>query len=519
MTKYILKIKVLIAIQILFSTLCTIVLAAIPYLSMLLFDYDMGRGVRGLALLVAVFALCVVLDSLFQYISQKYEWKTGKEFRVELKKDVFEVVTKLSATQFMQKEVGEYISIINNDVNVLEEEFLSGVIDIVKSAITVIVYGIVLFVLIDARIATVIFATSLIATFVPGLTGKKLAIKRKVHLSALGVYTNVLQSLFQNRNIINTKTHATIANRHLETLDFTEEKLLKFGIFKTFKNVINGIMMHLLSLANFAAVVILLYRGEITIGVGVATIGFVEAFIYPIRYILNDINMINGSKEARKQINMFLNQPIPVLAKCIGFKECIKLENVTIKYDDFAINYDDLMFEKGKRIAIIGHSGSGKSSILNAITKGVVLETGVIYIDGVDVNCLDLANIIAYVPQDSCMLQGNLQENVTVFGAYKDTFTKDFENIIDDKMWPSIVNTDDCRSLSGGEKQIVNLIRALNAEAEILLLDEPFSALDNETASRVLQYLMQKSRTVIMVTHKVSEEELGMFDKVVVIPT
>jgi len=92
--KNIFGIKKLILAQVFFSALCTLMLATIHHLAMLLFDYDFSEGMRGIFVMVFAFAVCIVLDSVFQYISQKFEWKTCRAFKVMIKRDLFRVATK-----------------------------------------------------------------------------------------------------------------------------------------------------------------------------------------------------------------------------------------------------------------------------------------------------------------------------------------------------------------------------------------------------------------------------------------
>jgi len=100
-----------------------------------------------------------------------------------------------------------------------------------------------------------------------------------MHLQELGRYTTLLQGLLFSRSLINKLTHSTIDREHGKHLDKTEDKLLDFGVFKTFKNIVNGFMMHILSISAFTTAAFLLYQGEIAIGVGVAALGYVESFI------------------------------------------------------------------------------------------------------------------------------------------------------------------------------------------------------------------------------------------------
>ena len=185
MKTYLLKLKGLIFVQVLFSLLCTLMLATLTYLHKLLFDYDFSRGINGILLLILGYAGCMLFGSIFQYISQTFEWRTCRAFKIMIKKDLFSVITKISHVQFETKNIGEYISILNNNVATLESEYVSGITDILRSSVMLIVYSVFLFIFVDYRIATVILLASLFSVFIPMLTSKKLAALRKTHLKAL----------------------------------------------------------------------------------------------------------------------------------------------------------------------------------------------------------------------------------------------------------------------------------------------------------------------------------------------
>ena len=274
--------------------------------------------------------------------------------------------------------------------------------------------------------------------------------------------------------------------------------------------------MHFLTLSAFAAVAYLLYKREITIGTGDATLGYIESFIYPIREILNDINSINGSKEVRNEIIAFLNQPTANTILCKDFNKEISIENVSINYENFCINNLNLVFEKGKKYVIIGHSGSGKSSTIKAISKSLNLSSGKIKIDNKDIDELDLSTLIACVNQTENLFLADFLSNISIFDTYKTDNIKSFSKLMDLKTWESIASSENCSTLSGGEKQITSILRALNMETPILLLDEPYSAIDIKTAKKINDYLLSlKDKTIILITHKISFEELKNFDMVI----
>jgi len=517
MKKYVYNVKGLLIIQVVFATLSGLLQVLFPYLTLLLFDYDFSQGFEGILLIVGAYGVTIAVSVVSGYFCQVFSWKLGRAFKISIRKDLFAVMSKISPIAFQSRSTGEYMSIISNDVSVIEEEFLESLTNLINSIISIMLYATMLFVFIDYRIASVILLVSLITVFIPMITGKRLAELRKAHLSALGRYTSLLQNLLNSHNLFNRKSVHTVGDKHRDLLVEVENKHLKSGVFKAFKNIINYLAMNILSISAFAAAAYLLYAGEITIGVGVATLGYIESFIDPIKYIVNDVNSINGTKEARQEMNEFLNQPMPNYPTAEHFNHDIQFSGVCISYENFTVKDFSFVFEKGKKYAIIGHSGSGKTSIVKAFLKQVEISSGQIRINGQDIAQIDISSIVSWVSQDEHLFEAGLTDNITMFGAYELTDTKRLEEIASFEIWDTLSTAENCQDLSGGEKQIVGLLRSLNMNTPVLVLDEPFSAVDVKTAKRINDYLLAlEDKTILMVTHKISEDELTGFDVVLV---
>jgi len=519
MRKYIIKTQHTIIIDLIFTTICNIAIAAMPFLAMLLFDFDFasGGGLRFVIIIVAIYIACTLTNTFSQYIAQRTSWKTAINFAIALKKDYFEKATQISQPDFDKKDIGEYVSAINNNVQAITTDYLDPFVENIRSGINIAIYAVFLFVFVDWRIAAVIMLASLLSVLMPMLTGKKLALYRKNHLTALGGYTNLLQNLLNSRWLVNKRTQKAIFNRHEEDLVATEQKHLVFGIQKTLKNVLNGLFTYFLNISAFAAVAILLLRGEITIGVGVATLGYVESFIWPIKYIMDNTISINGSKEARTEMLNFIEQQVPAVECGItDFERDIRFEDVSIIYENFAVKNLNFAFERGKKYAIIGHSGSGKSSLVRALTKAVDINGGRIVIDGRDLHEIDTASLICNVNQAEQLFAADFMDNITVFNSYSAENCDKLTGAVDNKMWAAVTAVEDCLTLSGGEKQVVSIMRSLTINTPILVYDEPFSAVDAKNTKLLKEYLLSlEHKTIIIITHKVSDEELSGFDHII----
>jgi ATP-binding cassette subfamily B protein len=233
--------------------------------------------------------------------------------------------------------------------------------------------------------------------------------------------------------------------------------------------------------------------------------------------------MVQEAEASQKRINEFLkiqpdiqnNNPnhTPVLGQ-------IAFDNVTFTYDDTnitALKNVSFTVNKGETLAILGRTGSGKSTILSLISRLYDVDKGKITIDGEnveDVNLYDLRNSVGFVPQDAFLFSDTISNNIK-FGKEEATheevvsvaekamvhnnimgFNKQYETILGERGI----------TLSGGQKQRVSIARAMIKDAPVLLLDDCLSAVDTETEEAILNNLLEfcKDKTTIIVSHRVS---------------
>ena len=161
-----------------------------------------------------------------------------------------------------------------------------------------------------------------------------------------------------------------------------------------------------------------------------------------------------------------------------------------------------LSFLPGAKIGVLGLNGSGKSTILKLLMNMVKPQKGSIFIDSYKVDELDVSSILTYVHQDDHIFNDDYKKNVTLYNAYNiNELEKSFTKLNSlDKLRHAV----NCQKLSGGEKQIVSYMRAILKNTDIVLMDEPFSSVDTVTEEHLLRQVLESSKTIILVTHKVT---------------
>ena len=208
MKKYIYEVRYYILIQVLCDIVYTISIASIPYIQKVLFDNILGEEKVNNIFVFAIlmYVLSILLANLFSYISNIYVWKGALKFELSLKRDFFRSVFNYSYKEFSSRDVGEYISIQGNNITELEQDYLEPLIDIIKSINMLIIYGVILFVYVDWRIAGVIFITSMFTIIVPRFTSKILSKKRNIYLKQMAEYVSRIKDFLEGFKIIQSRT-------------------------------------------------------------------------------------------------------------------------------------------------------------------------------------------------------------------------------------------------------------------------------------------------------------------------
>ena len=343
----------------------------------------------------------------------------------------------------------------------------------------------------------------------------------------LSTFSSFSQEVFSGIRVIKAYSLEKQYQNNVENLaGESKEKAMELA---KVNSLFGPLMLALIGVSNL---VVIYFGGMMYIDGtnGITEIGTIAAFIlyvnmltWPVASLGWVSSMVQEAAASQKRINEFL-KITPEIQNTVNLHSEIKgdiaFHNVSFTYADTNIEaIKNVSFEvkKGQTLAILGKTGSGKSSILSLVSRLYDVTHGNVSVDGADIrdlNLYDLRNSIGFVPQDAFLFSDSIKNNIRfgkenaldeeVIAAAKKVVVHD--NIINFNMQYETILGERGITLSGGQKQRVSIARAIIKDPEILLLDDCLSAVDTETEEAILNNLLEftKDKTTIIVSHRVS---------------
>lgn len=509
------KLKKFIFLRILFHFIYILAIAGLPTVIKYMIDDSYKNGIYDVIKLTSIFIFLIFIGMFSQYISQKSSWLLEKHFNLYFRESLFSVIICKEPSCFNKKSIGEYNSKLNNDIASCQE-YLEYTMIILESLISFVIYAIYIFML-SYKIAIVIYLVAVIVLYFPNLTANKFSQKKEKLLSDTAFYNSKIIDLLSGYNFINCFTYKNIDKNYKNSLYRMEDSRYKFGKFKTFVNVLNGVVMYMINIVSFIIIAFLLYKREITTGVATATICYIENFMFPLRSVIDSISLRKSVDKVMNDMILEISKNKNLRAENLKFIDNIKCNNISFKFgDNYIIKNFSYTFYKNKKYAIVGESGKGKSTFLNLLNGNLSCTSGSITIDKREVSYRFSNQLIMYLTQKSHIFSEDFWNNISIFESFDKTILEKDNKYIPKNKFDILLETEDSSKLSGGEKQLVNYLRAILSKREILLLDEPFSQMDKIMEEYVCDKLLKmEDKTIIMVTHNTKEEFLKKFDYVI----
>ncbi len=509
MKKYLLKIKWYLFLTIIGDLLETFATSLMLYLPGYLIDHY-TEGTQKIISLIIFYIFLFVLYLFSAYFGNRMADYRRVKFEKAIKKDYFNAVLEKEYEDYNQLSSAEYISMQANDITELCQNYLSPLMAVIRNSIMIVVFGACLVIFVDPSIAITIILFSILVMFVPEITSKELSERNSKFLEMTGKYTKKIQSYFESKDILDYKSIQQIEVKHEKDLDAVLESNMFFRKLNSFSMVINGGSAELVSVVAFICVAFLLCNGRITIGM--ATVGFMYCtkFMDPIYELNVNIGRVKSTKKIQEKLFEILNQDHKKVNLTSQQIKQIQTSSLTKSFTQVDIQLPNVTFNYPNKYLVLGENGAGKSVLLKMLLGFMKPSNGEVLYDPEDI----IPNeSICYVPQKPLIFEGSYLDNISVFGTYDCKNLNTYEQYFPSYLIEQIKSSTDLNSLSGGEKQILCLLRALCSEKNVLILDEPFSAMNNIVIECFMSHLKDINKLVIFVAHNMNQYT-DVFDEV-----
>lgn len=509
----------------------TVTKLAVPFLTSLAIDQAIDpapeAGSPSLTMLYQI-TIAVLVLYIVQWITGifriKYTNIIGQRVIYDLRADLFRHIQRLSFNFFDKRPAGSVLVRVTNDVNSLQDLFTNGVVNLIIDCVQL-VGIVVILLLINWKLGLAVIVTVPIMFFIS--TKLRVRIRRawqEVRMKNSRINSHLNESI---QGIRVTQAY-TQEEENMKFFDHMNKDSKKSWDKASAMNQGFGPLIEITggfgSLILFWLGATLIQQGQLTVGLLVAFAQYVGNFWEPINRLGQMYNQLLVAMASSERIFEFIDEKPnieskPNAVKLPQIKGDIKLENVVFEYEKGrqALKGINLDVKAGQSIALVGHTGSGKSTIINLLSRFYDISGGKLTIDGYDIRDVEvesLRNQIGIVLQDTFIFSGTIRDNIR-FGRL-DATNEEIEEVAKAVgahefivQMPNGYETEveeRGNMLSMGQRQLLSFARALLADPRILILDEATASIDTETELKIQEALkiLLKGRTSFIVAHRLS---------------
>lgn len=470
--------------------------------------------------------LCLLYFVVSQQLMFYFQRRLLKQINTQLKQDVFHALMKKGVAKFTEKNSAVYLSVLNNDVANLENNYFAKIPEILQNGFVFLTCAGVLCYY-DVRIVCLVILTALLPVAVPFLIGEKLSQKSKALYEELENYNRKLKDWMGGFEVIHSfQVEDEVKKRFAKSVEDVEKRRYEGRRYQNPYGILTLLLMYLILSIQLFVSAYLVFIGSISERMLLSIFYLISSVNNPIReiaYLLLDVKA--AIPNARKVETLFKERPEESKKTGESVKSVMPLELKEVRFGytkaKEVLHGVNMCFEKGKKYAIVGSSGCGKSTLLKLLANYYKDYEGEILIGEQELRMIErksLSRKIAMIHQNVFLFEDTLRANITMFQEYPDEEIKaavkkaGLEKIVEDNpLGTEQMVCENGNNFSGGEKQ--RIARAILTRAEVLLLDEATSSLDTELSMQIEQLILsQKETTILNVTHRFHESILKQYD-------
>ncbi len=500
-----------------------------PWFTQHAVDVNIKQGDKtGLLITAVLFFLVLILRGVIQYANAYLTQWIGQKTIYDLRMETFKHLQKLGLRFFDRNPIGRLVTRVTNDIDVLNEMFTSGIVMVFSDVFTIL--GIFYFMftmnwelaLVSLSVLPVLFY----GTFLFRKKARETYRDVRIHLARINTFmqehiTGMTVDQIFNRE---KKSYQKFSSINGDLRDANIRSIFYYALFFPGIELVGAVAVGLLLwYAGFSAL-----SGKVTVGTVMAFLQFNEMFWRPIRDLSEKYNIMQTAMASSERVFKLLDdttivanptegsQPLLTDVKING---AIEFRNVWFAYEgeDWVLKNVSFKINPGETIAIVGHTGAGKTTITNLLCRFYEFQKGEIFVDGFNIRSInkdDLRKHIAIVLQDVFLFSGDIQSNISlgneeipldrIKAAARVVGANRFIEAMPEQYKAEVKERGS--TLSVGQKQLISFARALAIHPKILILDEATSSVDTETEiliQQAIQKLLQ-GRTSIVIAHRLS---------------
>jgi len=486
---------------------------------------DKNGAVKVLAILCTITAVAFLLRNIFRYLGAYLLVNYRVGITKDLRTAMYDKFLKLPVSFFTEKRKGDMMSRISNDIGSVESGIMGSLVDVINSPFMIITSLITLFILSPQLTLFSLLVFPVMGGLI-GWVGKSLKRKATAAQEELGNLFSLVDETLKSSKVIKIfNADKILKNRFNSTTDNWQKYAIGMSRRRELASPMSEFLgsVTILIITWFAGVQILNAQ-TMEPETFLVFIGMFFQILDPAKKLSNAISNIQGGIASLDRVSEVLDydlkideieNPLPIST----LKDNIEFKNVGFYYDrdNVILKNFNLTLPKGKTIALVGQSGSGKTTIANLLARFYDVSEGEILVDGQNIKDLkvtDYRNLLGMVTQESVLFNDSVFNNILmgkpdaseeeVIAAAKIANAHQFIGNLPEKYYTNI--GDDGNKLSGGQKQRVSIARAVLKNPPIMILDEATSALDTESERFVQEALekMMENRTSLVIAHRLS---------------
>src|ERR1700739_4113153 len=484
----------------------------------------------GIVWLSALFLAVLAFDFLAQYIQIRIMQRVGQQTMYDMRREIFAHLQRLPMSYFDRNPVGRLVPRVTTDVDALNDLFAAGVVTMINDFFLLVVMAGLLFWM-DPRLALdalSVLPCILVVTFV----FRHYVRDANRHIrTAIARINSFLQEYISGMSIVQLfnreiKARTEFAKRNQENMLAWRSAILSYALFYPAVEILSVAAIALIYWAGGNRVL----GATLTLGKLTAFSMFATRFFRPIQDLSEKFNILQSAMAASERIFKLLDEPATVCSPADAIRlenprGEIEFRNVWFSYrpipnpaeDDWVLRDVSFRIESGQTLAIVGHTGAGKTTLISLLLRFYDVQRGQILLDGIDIrkiNLQDLRRQFGIVLQDPFLFTGTIESNVRLGTAGIDRATveqsiceiglADFIESLPEGVGASI--NERGSTLSVGQRQLINFARALAHNPRFLILDEATSSVDTKTELLIREALdkLLTGRTALVIAHRLS---------------